>query len=143
LRVGAIKHTSHSHELDVPGKDSYRQRLGGASPTAVVTGDLIGLYVPRRADDDFYGRLTPVFADCDLVLVEGHVDADGAKIEVWRRAVGGPCLASQRRDVTAVVTDDWPEVNVPVWPRSGPPHVAQNILSLLQHRCVLPEGLRQ
>ena len=30
LRVGTIKHTHHRHELDVPGKDSYRHRLAGA-----------------------------------------------------------------------------------------------------------------
>lgn len=130
LRVGAIKHTSHWHELDVPGKDSYQQRLAGASPTAVVTADLIGMYVPRGADGDCYGRVAPLFSDCDLVLVEGHADADAAKIEVWRRALGEPCLASQRKDIAAVVTDDRPEVGVPVWPRNGLPRLARNVLLL-------------
>ena len=29
-RVATIKHTHHRHELDVPGKDSYRHREAGA-----------------------------------------------------------------------------------------------------------------
>ena len=31
LQVGTIKHTHHKHELDIPGKDSYRHRESGAS----------------------------------------------------------------------------------------------------------------
>ena len=29
LRVGTLKHSSHTHELDTPGKDSHRHRLAG------------------------------------------------------------------------------------------------------------------
>lgn len=28
VRLAVIKHTSHQHELDLPGKDSYRLRTG-------------------------------------------------------------------------------------------------------------------
>lgn len=120
LRVGTIKHSGHAHELDTPGKDSFRQRHAGASPAAVVTRNLVAVYMDRRGETDLYDRLGPLFAPCDLVLVEGHLDADGdaVKLEVWREAVGGPCLASERSDVTAVVTDDRPDVAVPIWPRS-------------------------
>ena len=34
VRVGTIKHSSHSHELDTPGKDSFRHRQAGATPAA-------------------------------------------------------------------------------------------------------------
>jgi molybdopterin-guanine dinucleotide biosynthesis protein B len=131
LRVGTIKHTSHAHELDAPGKDSHRHRLAGADPVAVVTPDLVGLYVSRPADDDdFYRRLAPLFADCDLVLVEGHLEADALKVEVWREALGGPCLASAAHGVAAVITDDRPEVAVPLWPRSDPGRVVDCLLAL-------------
>ncbi len=130
LRVGTIKHSSHQHELDTPGKDSYRQRMAGARPVAVVSAELIGLYVPREQDADFYDQLAPMFARCDLVLVEGHVEGPGIKIEVWRRVLGGPPLAATRRDIAAVVSDDQPQVEVPVWPRSDLVQLAEHLLNL-------------
>ncbi|MHC4406466.1 MAG: molybdopterin-guanine dinucleotide biosynthesis protein B [Planctomycetota bacterium] len=130
VRVGAIKHSAHAHELDTPGKDSYRQRRAGARPAAVVTADLIGLYVPRTPKTDFYELVAPMFRGCDLVLVEGHLDCDGVKVEVWRREAGETCLAAGRSDVAAVVSDDQPEVDVPVWPRSDLPRLAANVRAL-------------
>ncbi len=130
LRVGTIKHSSHVHELDTPGKDSFRQRHAGAAPAAIVTSDLIGLYVPRDAQTDFYGLLTPMFGDCDLVLVEGHLEARGLKIEVWRATAGSSCLALEHDDIAAVVTDDPLEVSVPVWPRSDIAGLADRVLEL-------------
>jgi hypothetical protein len=61
--------------------------------------------------------LEPLFAACHIVLVEGNIDAAGRKIEVWRAAAGGACLAAERGDIVAVVSDDRPLVSVPVWPR--------------------------
>ena len=128
LHVGTIKHSSHAHQLDTPGKDSFRHRAAGADPAAIVTHDLIGLYLPREAGGDFYGRLAPMFTGCDLVLVEGHLDGPGTKIEVWRQAIGGACIASDREDIAAVVTDDQPEVDVPVWSRSNISQLADRVL---------------
>jgi molybdopterin-guanine dinucleotide biosynthesis protein B len=131
LCVGVIKHSSHAHELDTPGKDSHSQRLAGASPVAVVTTDLVGVYMQRDAQADFYEQLSPMYTCCDLVLVEGHIDADGMKIEVWRQATDQPPLAASREDITAVVTDDQIEVAVPVWRRDDVRRLADEITRLL------------
>ncbi|MCK5100719.1 MAG: molybdopterin-guanine dinucleotide biosynthesis protein MobB, partial [Desulfobacteraceae bacterium] len=32
IKVGSLKHSAHVHELDKPGKDSFRHRKAGASP---------------------------------------------------------------------------------------------------------------
>lgn len=131
LRVGVIKHSSHQHELDTPGKDSYLQREAGAVPVAVVTTDLIGLYAPRSEDVDFLDYVAPMFANCDLVLIEGYIDGSGTKIEVWRQAIGGPCLASGREDIIAVVTNDPLEPGVPIWRRDNVGSLADRILTTL------------
>ena len=128
VAVGTIKHSSHIHELDTPGKDSYVHRQAGASPAAIITEELIGFYLPSDAGVDPYAALAPMFADCSLVLVEGHLDGAGIKVEVWRQAVGGTCFASTRRDITAVISDDPVEVGVPVWPRSDIAALAQQVL---------------
>ena len=130
LRVGTIKHSSHAHELDTPGKDSFRHRQAGANPAAVVTKNLIGLYLPPDAETGFCDQLAPMFAACDLVLIEGHIDGSGIKIEVWREALGDSCLAAERDDIAAVVTDDRPQLDVPIWPRSNVGRLSQRILDL-------------
>lgn len=129
LRVGTVKHSSHLHELDTPGKDSHRHRLAGAAPVAVVTTELTAVFQPRD-DVDFYERLAPHFAQCDLILVEGHIDGPGPKLEVWREALGGRCLADQREGVAAVVSDDDPQTSVPVLPRRNVPAIADKIVAL-------------
>lgn len=132
VAVGTIKHSCHAHELDTPGKDSYRHRQAGAVPAAVVAGQMVGVWWPRRAAEDPYARLAPLFADCRLVLVEGDLDRPGIKVEVWRRAVGGPCLAAERSDIQAVVSDDTVEVPVAVWPRGDIAGLARRLLELVE-----------
>ncbi len=129
--VGTIKHSPHVHELDHPGKDSHRHRTAGAQPAAIITADSIGVFMSRDGRSE-YERLAPLFADCTLVLIEGDIDAAGPKIEVWRAARGTRCLVSERSDLAAVVSDDQPEVSVPVWPRHDLPRLADCILELAQ-----------
>ena len=133
IRAGTIKHTSHVHELDTPGKDSFRHRQAGANPVAIVSKDLIGVYLPRDPSDDFYDSLAGMFTGCDLVLVEGHLDGPGTKIEVWREAIGGVPLAAERNDIMAVVSDDPVSLDVPVWPRSNVAALAEHVLALSNH----------
>ncbi len=129
LRVGTIKHTSHTHDLDTPGSDSYRHRQAGAAPAAIVTSNLVGVFFPRPID--FYQQLAPLLKGCDVVLVEGHLDRAGPKIEVWRQSLGTPCLAAHRKDILALVTDDPIGVDVPVWPRSDLGSLADRLMGLL------------
>ncbi len=130
IRVGSIKHSAHRHELDPPGKDSYRHREAGANPAGIISGNLMAVFVPRSPRDDCYARLGPMFADCELVLVEGDIEARGVKIEVWRAAMATTCLAGERSDIQAVVSDDQPEVHVPVWPRTEVGSLADRLLAL-------------
>jgi molybdopterin-guanine dinucleotide biosynthesis protein len=60
----------------------------------------------------------PLFARCRLVLVEGDSQATAPKIEVWRRDLGTPPLASHDKSVLAVVTDDMLSISATAVPRS-------------------------
>ncbi|NUQ66533.1 MAG: molybdopterin-guanine dinucleotide biosynthesis protein B [Pirellulales bacterium] len=133
LRIGTIKHTSHVHELDKPGSDSCRHRLAGADPAAVVSGRAIAVHLPCEGGD-YLRQLAPMFAGCDLVLIEGHLDGEGHKIEVWRAQMGDDCLASQRRDIAAVVTDDPAPDGVPVLPRSNLEPLVDYVLGFVGHQ---------
>ena len=63
IQVGSIKHSAHRHELDPPGKDSYRHREAGANPAGIISCNLMAVFVPRSPSDDCYARLDPMFAE--------------------------------------------------------------------------------
>jgi molybdopterin-guanine dinucleotide biosynthesis protein MobB len=108
--VGTVKHTHHRHELDVPGKDSYRHRIAGAAAVGILSPSTSAIFLPTQGNDpvdgDRYSVFAPMFAQCRLVLVEGDSRTPAAKIEVWRSELGTPPLARHDESILAVVTSD-------------------------------------
>jgi molybdopterin-guanine dinucleotide biosynthesis protein B len=102
LTVSTIKHTHHHHiELDVPGKDSYRHRVAGASEVIVASDEGWARIAARRASaslPELLAQLRPV----DVVLVEGFRQLEGLRrVEVCRD--GAPlALADPRIAAVAV-----------------------------------------
>ncbi|MBF8270352.1 MAG: mobB, partial [Gammaproteobacteria bacterium] len=47
LRIGVIKHTHHTFEIDLPGKDSYELRKAGASQVLLGSKKRWALIVDR------------------------------------------------------------------------------------------------
>ncbi len=101
-----------------------------ANRRAIVTQDSVGVFMSRQGQTE-YERLEGLFVDCQIVLVEGDIDAPGLKIEVWRGAPGCVCLATEREDIVAVVSDDRPDVSVPVWPRGDVARLADRVSALV------------
>jgi molybdopterin-guanine dinucleotide biosynthesis protein MobB len=132
--VGTIKHTHHRHELDTPGKDSHRHRHAGASVVGILSPAMNAVFWPNRpwlSSRNRYDEFAGMFAGCDLVLVEGDAGANAPKIEVWRAASGTKPLAATDETVTALITDDPPAIDIPVWRRSDVPHLADKLLQLM------------
>lgn len=138
IRVGTIKHTHHRHELDVPGKDSFRHREAGASAVGILSPTLSAMFIPTEPDSnaasDRYAAFAPLFAHCEFVLVEGDSQAKAPKIEVWRKVVGTPPLARDDDSIIAVVTDDavLPPTQIPFLQRSNVATLAEWILQNVQ-----------
>ena len=136
MRIGSIKHTHHAHELDVPGKDSHRHRLAGAEAVGILSGRMNALFwspsQQQEDDQSKYDDFAPSMEHCDLVVVEGDQQAAGLKIEVWRAACQEPPLAQHHPSIAAVVSDDEPAVNVPVFPRHDLCPLGEFLLSKLQ-----------
>jgi molybdopterin-guanine dinucleotide biosynthesis adapter protein len=101
LSVSTIKHTHHHQiELDVPGKDSHRHRLAGASEV-IVASDTGWARIAARPEAaslaDLLAQLRPV----DVVLVEGFKQLEGlGRVEVFRGA--GTPLALDDPGIAAV-----------------------------------------
>ncbi len=146
-RVGTIKHTHHQHELDTPGKDSHRHREAGAAVVGILSPTMSAVFRPVKHNDrstDRYGKILPMFTECDLVLVEGDLGADAPKIEVWRAATNADLLAANDQTSTAVVSDDLVELAVPLLSRSDVPGLADYLLRLAtKDACAIPATVAQ
>lgn len=106
LKVSVIKQSHHDIDLDRPGKDSWRHRQAGAHEVLLSTPyrwmlmhELRG--APEPDLDTLLARLSP----CDLVLVEGYKRVHVPKLEVWRSALGKPCLYPDDPHIKAVASD--------------------------------------
>ena len=133
LRVGTVKHTHHHHELDTPGKDSFRHREAGAAAVGILSPGIDAVFRPLRqeaGDAERSGVFEAVFADCDLVLVEGDSSTNAPKVEVWRHATGQPPLALSDRSILAVISDDSLdgfEISSPIWRRGDLTQLAERL----------------
>jgi molybdopterin-guanine dinucleotide biosynthesis protein B len=120
LRVGTMKHSAHVHELDKPGKDSFRHRTAGAEPVAMVTELMSAVYLPRNKNSSPEKLLDTYYSDVDIVLIEGWISGPYQKIEVWRKSIEPSLLFKTIKNVMAIVSDDSiKETDLPVFPRSG------------------------
>ena len=130
ISVGTLKHSSHSYELDKPGKDSFLHRKAGSIPAAIATKDQMAIFLPRKLNENPFEKMAPLFNNTDLVLVEGYVSGPGKKVEVWRKEAGTSPLISEQNNIEAIITDDLIKTDRPVWPRKDIRRLADNILGL-------------
>lgn len=132
VTVGSLKHSGHEHELDTPGKDSYRHHAAGGNPAVVMTRNQVAIYLTRDPQDDFLEKLGPLYSATDVVLVEGYINGPGKKIEVWRQEVGTAPLVHEREDIVAVVTNDTLDIDLPILPRDDITGLAKFIITLIE-----------
>lgn len=131
LRIATIKHTHHHHELDTPGKDSWKHRDAGAAAVGILSPHMIAAFVPcerSEADPNGYERLSGLLSNCDLLLVEGDLSATAFKLEVWHPEIAEPPYAQSDARIHVVISDVPMDVQQPVWPRSDVPEITDRIL---------------
>jgi len=137
LRLGLIKHSHHTFEMDRPGKDSFVLRQAGAQQVLVASRRrcaVISQHSPtaRLSLADFLNRLDS--AELDLILVEGYKYYPIPKIELHRPSLGHPLLAPDDPDIVAVATDAvlTQAVAVSVLDINRPEAIAEFIMSYCQ-----------
>ncbi len=104
IKVGTMKHSAHVHELDKPGKDSFRHRKAGAALVSMITQEMTAVYLPMKMTPQ--ALLEKYYTNIDIVLIEGWISGPYDKIEIWRKAVKKPPLFSNISHVKAIVSDD-------------------------------------
>ena len=108
IRVGLVKQSHHSFDIDKPGKDSYELRKAGAHQMLVASVRREVLIIEKEAgkDPDLNRLLARLDQDAlDLILVEGFKHETFPKVELFRAQLGKPPLYPEDRTVIAVVTD--------------------------------------
>ena len=139
IRTASIKHTHHQHELDTPGKDSFRHREAGAVAVGILSPHMTAMFFPYERDAESsedhehrYAGLQAAFNGCDLILVEGDLKTTAMKIEVWRAESRHPPYAESDESISAIVTDDsCTAARIPLLPRSNPADLTDWILNRL------------
>ena len=106
LRLGLIKHSHHTVEIDHAGKDSYILRKAGAAQMLVASARRTVLMINHPSAPPL-DRLLGNFeaARLDLVLVEGFKNNPISKIELHRPRLGHPLLCTTDPNIIAVVSD--------------------------------------
>lgn len=126
LRVSTVKHAHHGFDLDRPGKDSFRHREAGAHEVLVASGRRWALlHELAEGEEPPLSALLARMAPVDLVLVEGFKSGAGAKLEVYRPALGKPPLWPGQADILAVASNAaLAGCDREVLPLDDPDHVA-------------------
>jgi molybdopterin-guanine dinucleotide biosynthesis adapter protein len=114
LRVSVIKHAHHAFDVDIPGKDSWRQREAGATEVLVSSARRWALmHELRGAEEPRLPELLARMSRVDLVVIEGFKREPHRKIEVYRAANGKPFLFPDDPGVVGIATDTAVETTLP------------------------------
>lgn len=134
VKVATVKHTHHRHELDTPGKDSHKHREAGAAAVGILSPQMTAMFFPADREErgeHRYERFESVFADCRVILVEGDLQSEAPRLEVWRSVVSERPYASQDSSLLAVISDEpISDVSCDVWARRNIVGLADRIIEL-------------
>lgn len=84
-RVGSIKHHGHrGFDIDVPGKDSWRQTQAGSVHTVIASPDKIATIRQLEHEVEF-AEILETMDDVDIVVVEGYRHSGIPSIELFRK----------------------------------------------------------
>jgi len=106
LRVAVIKHTSHHHEFDKPGKDSYRLRVAGADAVFVSSPKMVAMFREVEEEWSIERMLRHLPRRLDLVIAEGFKHGGYPCLEVFRRCTSEDLISRDFQNLLAVVGDD-------------------------------------
>ncbi len=134
VRLAVIKHTSHHHELDKPGKDSHRLRQAGAEAVVVSSPKMVAMFREVEREWPIARLLRHLPRTVDLVIAEGFRSSKHPCLEVFRRGFGPDLKCRDHRQLLAVVGDDPGGLEVPHFHRDAVREITEFLLRNLLRR---------
>lgn len=130
LRVAALKTTSHDHEFDRPGTDTWRFRKAGCESAVLISPDEFVCHA-KGIDIDKRNMIYDIlYRDIDLLLVEGAGELEGPMIE---------CVVSEESarfledpDLIAIVSEGIPIKEMSSFRYDSIPQIAEFVIIKLK-----------
>lgn len=134
-RVATVKHSPGGMEVDKPGKDSWRFAEAGSDAVVVSSPDKLACIKTVDHDSSIEEIWHLIGSDFDVVLFEGFKKGKAPKIEVYRKELGEDLLCPAEV-LSAIVTDEVLDINVPQFPPSDTQAIADFIekISIFQDK---------
>ncbi len=132
LRTCVLKHCAHGFALDTPGKDTWAYVEAGADGAAMSgPGEwAVRMKMAPASQQDLRGLARRLFADADVVLVEGGKTERFKKIEVRRAGLSGDVLTADNELMAVVSSEAGPvRASVPVLEPTDTAAICDLILS--------------
>lgn len=105
-KVGALKHSTHSFEIDSPGKDSYRLKECGSDVGGIFSSTRMALVKDLATEINFEKLAFEYLYDLDIVFIEGYKKGRFPKILLLTsNDVEKEVAEYPREDIVAVVGD--------------------------------------
>jgi len=143
-RVSLIKHAHHEFDVDVPGKDSHRHRMAGATEVMVSSSNRwVIMHELRGASEPTLEEQLAHLSPCDVVIVEGWKHHAIPKIEVHRKLADKPLLFPEDRHVVAIATDETLATDLPQFGLEDADAVADFIVEHLGLRKLTLQVVKQ
>jgi molybdopterin-guanine dinucleotide biosynthesis protein B len=130
-RVATLKHSHHSIDLDLEGKDSWQHAQAGSDVVAISAPHMFAVMAQVDRDIGLAEISRLIGPDFDIILAEGFKQDNAAKIEVHRREIGSD-MVCEPNDLLAIVTDERLDIGVPQYA----PDDAAGIVDLIEERCL-------
>lgn len=112
-KLGSIKHTSHDHQFDREGTDSFRHAQAGAETTLILSPHKTALFSESMRNRDLDQLFNFLFEDCDLIIGEGFKESPFPKIEVLGTTETITPTCDLQDHLVAVVGEGKTELPVP------------------------------
>ncbi|MHC3130335.1 MAG: molybdopterin-guanine dinucleotide biosynthesis protein B [Candidatus Bathyarchaeota archaeon] len=125
-RVATVKHSPGGMEVDKPGKDSWRFAEAGSDAVVVSSPDKLACIKTVDHDSSIEEIWHLIGTDFDLVLFEGFKKGKAPKIEAYRKELREDLLCPAEV-LSAIVTDEVLDINVPQFPPSDTQAIADFI----------------
>ena len=103
-KVAAIKHSPHPHELDQPGKNSFRLRQTGVGVVLTVTPEQLAEY-QVTPEPVTLAEAVKRYPQYDVIIAEGFNGSPYPAVEVLRTDVNMELHAPEEHRI-AVVSDE-------------------------------------
>ncbi len=112
-KLGSIKHTSHDHQFDREGTDSFRHAQAGAGTTLIISPRKVALFSESLGNRNLDQLLSFLFRDCDLIIGEGFKESKFPKIEVLGTDMDLSPSCSLQDNLVAIVGGGETELPIP------------------------------